>query len=157
VNGRRRVSSWAARGPLEAWLRTIVVRQGLRVRRAQVQFSSRLEAAVQTSPELLVMKAQLRELFAAALREAMASLEGPQRALLHRYYVDRLTIDELAEEHRVHRATAARWVAAAQRTLLSDVRRLLLARHQLGRSALNSAIRLVRSELGVSWSRLEPG
>ncbi len=157
VQGRRRLLTYSAHGPLEAWLRTIATRQGLRVRRAQVEYASRLEAVVEASPELAAMKSELRRLFNETLREAMGALAADHRALLHEYYVDRLTIDDLATRHGVHRATAARWVAGAQRTLLSDVRRLLLARHELGRSALNSALRLVRSGLDVSWSQFKKG
>jgi RNA polymerase sigma-70 factor (ECF subfamily) len=65
-----------------------------------------------------------------------------------------VTIDVLAAEHGVHRATAARWLADA-RTAVHDRTRVELAR-SLGAATheADSIIRLVEGRLDVSLDRL---
>jgi len=68
-------------------------------------------------------------------------------------HLDRLTIDDLARIYGVHRATAARWVAAAHEAVLDGCKRALAERLGLSTSELDSIIALVQSQLDISVHR----
>src|SRR6185295_15945801 len=82
-------------------------------------------------PELELVKERYREELAAAVREAFATLTAEQRNLLRLNYRDGRSIDEIGALMRAHRATVARWIAAAREQILDDTRRRLEARRQL--------------------------
>jgi RNA polymerase sigma-70 factor (ECF subfamily) len=50
----------------------------------------------------------------------------------------------------VHRATVARWIAAAKQAVLDRTRRLLMQDLQLGRDDVDSLIRLVQSRIELA-------
>jgi RNA polymerase sigma-70 factor, ECF subfamily len=84
-------------------------------------------------------------------------LSDHDRVLLRQHHLDQLTIDELASLHKVHRATAARWIANARASLLSRVRERMIERLSISGGELDSALRLARSQLEVSIHRLLGG
>ena len=92
--------------------------------------------------------------FERALRDAFAGLDERERNLLRLHFLDGLGIDGLAPVFGVHRATAARWLAAARTRLHDGVIALLQARLDVDARELESLARVVRSELEISLRSL---
>jgi RNA polymerase sigma-70 factor, ECF subfamily len=90
----------------------------------------------------------------AALRDALASVSPRARTLLRLHYLDGLTVDDLGRMYGVHRATAARWVAAARETVFDETRQRIEAGLGLGEESAADVVRLVQSQLAVSFHRL---
>ena len=86
----------------------------------------------------------------AAIRE----LEPRDRLLLKYHYLDGLTVDRIGALYTVHRATAARWIAAAREMLATRTQRILLEKLRVTPSELRSIARLVESQLDLSMRRL---
>jgi RNA polymerase sigma-70 factor (ECF subfamily) len=155
-----RIAGYAGRGSLKGWLRTITMRTFMKTARAAAADPATEDAALAGDvaaagdPELEYMKrlygAEVDRAFAAAL----AALTPRERNLLRQHHLDGLTIDELGAFYRVHRATAARWVAAAREALLDGIRARLADELQLTASEVESVIRLVQSRIHVSLSML---
>lgn len=113
-----------------------------------------LEAhAPEDDPELAYMKATYRAAFKSAFQEALESLQSRERTLRKQQIVDGLGIDELGALYEVHRATAARWVAAAREKLLLRTWRAFIARVRITSDECESIMRMVRSQLDVSLHR----
>ncbi len=106
-------------------------------------------------PGVAPAQRHLRERYAAelgrAISDAMAALTARQRTLLRLAYVDGLSVDVLGRMYAVHRATAARWLAAAPEALFDESRLRVEAALDAG---LTSVIRLVQSQIDVSLGAL---
>lgn len=146
-----RLAAYAGRGPLVGWLRVVAVRNLVeRKRRGGVQLDDAVLdhlAASELGPELAMLRVSYRQELAAAVIAAVAALEPRHRLLLRQHYLDGLSIDRLAVLHGIHRATAARRVAAIRDELAGAVRDQLLAKLGVGVATLESIVRLVGSEL----------
>jgi RNA polymerase sigma-70 factor (ECF subfamily) len=118
-----------------------------------------LEAAdLGADPELACVRHMYKEDFAAAFREAMAALSSRERNVLRMSHLDGLSIDQIGAVYRVHRATAARWIARAQETLLLETRQRLVDKLRISETEFESLMVLVRSHLDLSLHRfLGPG
>ena len=148
-----RIASWSGVAPLEAWLRATAVRMALTLlrERGQPRREPSFEEAMQSSdPELAYLRDRYRGECQAAFQAALASLSPRDRTLLRLRYLEALSIDALAPLHGIHRATAARWVAASRSRLLEGTRRELQARLGGSLTDLDSLLRLVRSDLVVN-------
>jgi RNA polymerase sigma-70 factor, ECF subfamily len=148
------ITQFRGRGDLRGWLRSIAVRMTWRLlerARRDVVLDDDATAGIVDDPEL----AHLRERYACALEqaitEAMAALSPRQRTLLRLAYVDGLTVDVLGRMYAVHRATAARWLAAAREALVEDTRVRL---HDAVGAGMTSVVRLVRSHIQLNLARL---
>jgi RNA polymerase sigma-70 factor (ECF subfamily) len=161
--GQRRLAEWQAQGPLLAFLRVSAVRLALKTRRAQRPEPEDPEEllARQTSgltPELSYLKESYRAVFREAFQESLDSLPSRDQLLLRQQILDGLTVDELGALHHVHRATVARWVAAARETLITRTRRKFFAALALGPDEGEGVMSLVRSRLDETIRRrLEQG
>jgi RNA polymerase sigma-70 factor (ECF subfamily) len=155
-----RIGEYQGRGTLKSWLRVCATRLALKhLRRARgtapgADDDALLEErAPADDPELACIKDSCREEFRAAFQDALSSLGERERALLRLYTVDGLSIDEIGAVYRVHRATAARWIASAEGTLLDRTRRALMDRGRIGRADCESMLRLVQSQLAATIRR----
>jgi RNA polymerase sigma-70 factor (ECF subfamily) len=152
----KEILGYGGRGDLQSWLRTVALRAAWKLaeaaRRAAPLDEDMLLAlpAPGDDPETERLKQVYAPEFKAALREALAGLERRDRNLLRQAFIDGLTIDQLAPLYRVHRATAARWLAAARAALLGATEKLLRARLGVGPPELESLWALVRSRLDLS-------
>ena len=162
-DGTPKLASYAARGPLRAWLGIAAARTALMQRRSQQRqrevpadddWSGAVIGISTDNPELELLKRQYKEAFAAAFRDGIAALDARSRALLKMSLVDGLSIDEIGAVYTVHRATAARWIHKASDDLHTQVRTRLIERLQLTPSQLDQLTALVRSQLDVSLSQL---
>jgi RNA polymerase sigma-70 factor (ECF subfamily) len=158
-----KISSYSGRGDLRSWLRVIVVRAlvdlGRDGRRRGPELAVEPDElfalpSPDEDPELAYLKEHYRQEFRAAFFAALAGRTPRERNLLRQRFVHGLTVDQIAPLYRVHRATAARWVGKARSDLLAGTRRELRARLRVGRSELESIMRLIQSQLDVSLSRV---
>ena len=152
-----RLHGYAGRGPLGGWLRVIAVRALVERRRArgEVPDDDLIDqvAAPAHSAELQLLRRRYASEFRAAFAWAVGSLDPSDRALLRQHHLDGVSLDELARLHGVHRATAARRLAAGRELLAARVRRRLLGELRVSGDTLDSIIRLVHSELALSLER----
>jgi RNA polymerase sigma-70 factor (ECF subfamily) len=156
------IATFRGRGDLRSWMRVAAMREVLRLvkqgkRDVLVDDDRFLDAVCPPNdPELGYLRNMFRKEITAAFARAVAALSDEQRGLL-RKQLDGVTIDELAAELGVHRATAARKLAAA-RDAVRDQTRRELAEGLGGVSAdADSLIRLVSGRLDVSFDRLLGG
>ncbi|MGE5183095.1 MAG: sigma factor-like helix-turn-helix DNA-binding protein, partial [Acidobacteriota bacterium] len=146
---------YGGRGTLRSWVRTIAVRTGRRMLGLESVETSReeelaeLPAAV-ADPELAMLRTRYRDQVRGAFAAAFAALGERERNVLRQYYIDGLTIDQLAALYHVNRATTARWVAGARLAVVRRTREQLVDRFGIAASEVDSIIRLVRSQLDVS-------
>lgn len=153
-----RIADYRGTGDLRAWMRVTAMRAALKLIRKEgreiASDDALLEArAPEDDPELAYMKATYRAAFKHAFQEALESLLPRERTLLKQQIVDGLGIDELGALYDVHRATAARWVAAAREKLLARTRRTFMLQARISSDECESIMRLVRSQLDVSLHR----
>jgi RNA polymerase sigma-70 factor (ECF subfamily) len=151
-----RIAGYSGRGSLGAWVRVVATREAARLLRKERRMGPAEDDALaqvlapEASPELDYLKRLYRDEFRAALQTAVASLSDRERLLLRQHALDGLSIDQLAAFHRVHRATTARWIAAARKAVLDGTRRALTQRLRLRPAEFESILRLIDSQLDVS-------
>lgn len=156
-NGRRpKLNEYGGSGELRGWLRITLVRLGLKTIRSRrpAEDDGVLEQhAVDSDPELLLAKAEARELFRTAFTDALGKLAVKERLLLKQHFVDGLTIDQLGTIHQVHRATAARHVQAARVQLVETLQRELMTAASISRGECDNVMAFVQSQLGATLKR----
>jgi RNA polymerase sigma-70 factor (ECF subfamily) len=149
------ILDYAGRGPLGGWLRITATREVVRLlrnTRREVELGDELVDGSTTAadPVLSSLKTRYRRELAEAFHTALAELSARDRTLLRYQLVDRLTIDDIAALHRVHRATAARWLSRIRDDLIETTRRLLAEKLGMADDEVASVLRLVQSELDIS-------
>ena len=154
-----KLAEYSGLGSLRGWTRTVALRLALNHKRdtaREVQDEGLLDALpfAGRDLELDYVRAQHRADFAAAFREALASLEGRSRNVLRLSYVDRLTIDQIGTMYGTHRATAARWLNQARDALMEQTRARLAQRLKLTQSDLTSLLGALQSNLEISLNRI---
>ena len=156
------IASSRGKGQLRSWLRAVAERLAMmhfRGKRETPTDDTALEgmAEIGADAQLAPWKQQYAAAFREAFEHSVKSLSEHDRVLLRQHHLDQLSIDQLATLHKVHRATAARWVAAARASLLSRVRERMIEKLAISGGELDSALRLARSQLEVSMHRLFGG
>ena len=138
------IATYTGRGDLGSWTRAIGVHESIkRARRARRDVSPDLAPEMPVpAPELVAMRGAYGQAFTQALSSAFGKLEASERTLLRQYFLDGLTIDVLAELYQIHRATAARRVAAARERLVESVRGMLKAELGMGDHSVDEIITL---------------
>ena len=151
-----KITEYSGRGPLGGWVRVLAVRTAIDLRRGRGERLPDLQAESPSAidPELGYLAERYRGEVEQALRDALAGLDGEQRTLLRMHFVDAVTLDELARLRNVHRATVARHLVAARKTILDEIRRQLHERLAISSDEFVSLIRLVRSRLQISVAQL---
>jgi RNA polymerase sigma-70 factor, ECF subfamily len=157
-HARAAIGDYAGRGALRSWLRVCVSRELVRLAKAQ-QRSEPLEEHLIADPgygddpALEELKAKYRAQLADAFRTALSELPARERTLLRYQLIDGLTIDEIGAIFRVHRATAARWLAKVRDDLVARTRTLMAEALGVDTAEAASIVRLVQSQLDVSVIR----
>ncbi len=158
--GAPRILGFTGRSTLSAWLRVVVVRTVIdRRRRAGAIIDDDEVTLAQTAtadldPELDLLRRTYAREFREAFAAAIAELAPEDRALLRQHHIDGVGLDALALLHGVHRATAARRLAAARETIFLKVRRRLLHDLNVGNATVDSILRIVQSDLDLSIDRM---
>jgi RNA polymerase sigma-70 factor, ECF subfamily len=156
------IADYAGRGPLRSWLRVSISRELVRLAKAQnraVPLEEHLVAdtGYGDDPALEELKAKYRAELADAFRTALTKLPARDRTLLRYQVIDGLTIDEIGSIYKVHRATAARWIAQIRDDLVERTRALMAEALGVDTAEAASIVRLVQSQLDVSVIRhLQP-
>jgi RNA polymerase sigma-70 factor len=152
-----RLERYAGRGALGGWLRVTATREVLNWLKARqrepVDDDEAMLGSIESpaeAPELQHLKERYRGEFSSAFRRAIQALEVRQRNMLRQHYLDELSLEELAALYKVHRATAARWLASARTTLLEKTRDQISQALGLNRLEVDSLMRLVQSRLDLS-------
>lgn len=149
------IGGYSGRGPLRAWMRVSISRELVRIAKAQhksVPLEEKLIAdpVFVEDPVLEELKLKYREQLANAFREALAALPARERTLLRYQVIDGLTIDDIGGIFKVHRATAARWIAKIRDDIVERTRALLAQALGVDTEEAASIVRLVQSQLDVS-------
>jgi RNA polymerase sigma-70 factor, ECF subfamily len=154
------IDEFSGRGDLRSYLRVIATRELVRVinrgrREVGVGDDAFFDMLSPSSdPELAYLRERYRGDVDAAMRAALVALPEQPRALLRYSMVDGWSIDRIGALYGVHRATAARWVAAAREELGAAIRAELAARLAIVVDEVDSIVRLVQSRIDVSLERL---
>lgn len=152
-----RLLGYAGLGRLEGLVIVSATREALSVlrKRGESQLddhSPRLAASGDPQRELL--KSELTKEMRSSFELAARSLTPRERNLLRLHFVDRLSIDEIGAMHRVHRATAARWLAGARDELTRRSRDAATSALALEGVEIGEVLDLIESRLSLSLSRV---
>jgi RNA polymerase sigma-70 factor (ECF subfamily) len=154
------LGEFSGRGDLRSYLRVMATRELVRAinkgrREVGITDDAFLDLLSPASdPELGYLRERYRTDVDAALRAALAALPEQPRALLRYSLVDGWTVDRIGALYGVHRATAARRVAAAREELGAAIRAELAAHLAISIDDVDSIVRLVQSRIDVSLERL---
>jgi RNA polymerase sigma-70 factor (ECF subfamily) len=156
-----RLATYSGSGPLINWLRVLTVRLAVDSKRAEPPLSTVLAegfaeqmVADRANPDLQLLMARYGQSLLDAVSRGLRDLPRRQRAVLRLYILSRLTIEELGRMYDVHRSTAARWIASAERSVFDTVKREFRERWALATSDVASLARLIRSQLPLSLERV---
>jgi RNA polymerase sigma-70 factor (ECF subfamily) len=158
-----RISHYAGRGDLGSWLSVSAVRVAYKLLRKEKREVSdddeHLASLSGSGPdvELSYVKQRCRSVFRESFTEAMAALGSREKNLLRQHYLDGLTLDQIGALYQTHRATAARWLAAARSALLGRTREALQRRLGAPMSDCESVIRMAQSQLEMTFHNLFVG
>jgi RNA polymerase sigma-70 factor (ECF subfamily) len=150
---------YAGVGDLAAWLCVSAVREVGHMRDKHGREESLEGHALDNLPsqdenqELAYLKKLYRHEFKEAFAEALDALDVRDRNVLRYQILKGLNIEKIGLIYGVHRATVARWIAAAREKLLIGTREGLLRRVRAEDVDLESIFRLIDSELDVSLRR----
>jgi len=154
-----KLAQYAGGGPLSHWVASVAGRAALSLHRRHNHRPTESLDDYEIpdegiDPELDALHARHRADFKQAFQAAVAGLPPRERAVLRALIVDDRTVADVAALYQIHRVTASRWLAEIRRTLLRDTRRWLKDRLQLDASSLDSAMRVLDSQLDLSLYRL---
>lgn len=156
-NGRGPLlARYDGRGALRRWVRVVASREAGRTWRADANEIAVDDDALfdllapQGDPVMSAVKQDAAAAFKRAFVSALGELERRERTVLRLHVLDGLTIDEIAPMYSVHRATVARWVAAAKQAVLDRTRRALMRELRLDAGEVDSLIRLVQSRIELT-------
>ncbi|ADO74598.1 DNA-binding regulatory protein [Stigmatella aurantiaca DW4/3-1] len=148
---------YAGKGPLVQWLRAVALREALNLL-AQQRAGAPLEsgtvlpelAAPGPDPELTLLKHRYAPEFKAALEAALRGLPARERNFLRLFFLESLTVEQIARMDGTHKSTVSRRMASARERVLTGMRRQLQERLALSVSELDSLVGQLRSQLDVS-------
>lgn len=152
-----RLQTYAGTGQLKRWLKIACTRLAIDTNRSDNARRDRGEQHGQLAaqltehdPELRLLKRKYRQAFRQAFATAMRDLTPKARNILRLHLINQRTIDEIAPIYKVHRATAARWLARARAEVLERSRASLGALLQADDRDVESIMHLIASRLDVS-------
>jgi RNA polymerase sigma-70 factor (ECF subfamily) len=150
--------AYSGTGALRGWLRVTALRAAIRAQRKlrahEPQDVAAALADATADPALQYQRRLYDAEFRAAFGHAVAALSVRERNLLKQSVLYGATIDELGALYHVHRATVARWLAAARERLADDTRLRMIAQLGIEPSDYDSIVQLIHSQLDISVARL---
>jgi RNA polymerase sigma-70 factor, ECF subfamily len=153
-----KIAEYSGTGPLAAWLRVVVLRAALKLKRSRGEQPLPREppdlALTESSPELQALRNRYRPLFDDAFRDALAGLTTDERNLLRLHFVDGVSMDELGKLFRVNRSTVFRRINSCTAALNRAIRVHVGEELGLSTSEFDSLADLVASDLQLSLSGL---
>jgi len=101
-----------------------------------------------------LIKSEMDEMFAVALREVVQALPEGERHALRMHLLAGWNVSQIGEALQIHRATAARWIASAKQRLNDNVRLLLRQRLDLSELELERLFSLMNTRLDLHLSQV---
>jgi RNA polymerase sigma-70 factor (ECF subfamily) len=163
-SGRRaKLADYKGLGALRGWVATAAAttlatqRRNEGRRREGAESLAERAFVVRLDPELQYLKERYAQPVHDAIIAALDASSARDKALLRLHLKERLSIDALGAMYGVNRATAARWLVAARRTVKMRTIERLRACLELNPTECESLLGLVNSQLEVSMlNHLEP-
>jgi RNA polymerase sigma-70 factor (ECF subfamily) len=156
-----RIASYAGAGPLGAFLCVTAVRIALDRAGGEAALRLTVDTAALTNvtartldPESEALSSQHRQTAQEAIDRALIDLPARDRAILRFYFLEGLNIEAIGAIYGVNRSTVARWLADIRGRLLDAVKARLGDVVGATPSELHSLLKVVRSGLRASLSRL---
>jgi RNA polymerase sigma-70 factor (ECF subfamily) len=157
VGNRPRIRTYTGKGPLRPWLRSAAVRAAVDVLRGEhpgEPLDSRiLPPRSGEDPEVGHLRRKFAGPLKAAVESALAGLPTDDRNALRFYFLEGMTVEQIASLRRVHKSNVSRLIARIRRDVLAEVRRKLSEGYALAEGELDSVLRLLQSQLHVSIER----
>lgn len=158
TNGDPKLALYRGTGPLPHWIASVAGREALGSMRkrkpADAIDDEDFLADAADDPELVALKSQHGAAFKEAFQAAVRELGSRERGILRALVVDDRSVNEVAAVYGIHRVTASRWVSELRADLLKRTRNQLRDRFHLDASSLESAMRMLDSNLELSLYRL---
>jgi len=157
VGDQPKLAQYEGSGPLSHWIASVAGREGLLVlRRRRITEPLDADALLDDDddPELAVLNTRHGADFKRAFQAAVADLPPRDRTVLRALLVDDRSVNDIAALYKIHRVTASRWLSEIRQRILRDTRTRLQQTLQLDASSVDSAVRIVASELDLSLYRL---
>lgn len=146
-------AGYSGRGDLAGWLCIVAVHAANR-RHVLEQRETTLESSptlmlpsTDVDPEMAFLQKEYRQELLAAFKEAIASLTARERNLLRLYFLDSLSIDQLAGLYGVHRVTASRWVNQVRDSVALRTREYLARQITLSEAGFQRVLGLIASQI----------
>ena len=158
-DGPPRIATYQGRGSLGDWLRVAAARNALNLAQGRgEQVRARTDPlgdlVGDDHPELRWLAERYAEAVNDAVRDAFATLDKDDRALLRMHYVDGIGLAELGALHSVHKSTMSRRISRARDAVLEATCAALSERLGGDGSGVGSLVQLVRSRIDVTLSRV---
>lgn len=153
TGGSPGLAQYGGRCHLYAWVRTIAVREALKILKKEKtarKHSEFLYGEAETQPSL--EKAQHREVVRTAFVATLGSLPQEQQTLLRLYYIDGRTMETIGEIYAVDKSTISRNLKAARDAIRHELHRYLREVLKLSTSEVDSLVETLVSQLEVSLS-----
>lgn len=148
------VMLYAGTGALGAWVRAVALNLLLNIAQRETREAPTDDALFdvvlgsEPTAEAMFVKLSCRAELSAAIAAAMAALDARDRGLLRHAFVDRRSVDAIGALYGVHRATAARWVAAARERLIDKTLEDLTSRLGISETEARSIVAAGMSGVG---------
>jgi len=155
-----RLKHYGGGTPLVAWLRLAARRAAIDLKRREGAARRRLNdlptalMRVARGPDWELVRARYQAQLEKALGTAIDDLAPRDRMVLRLYLLRGENIDQIGKICGVHRATVARWIVAARRSILESVSARLGAELGLSPAELASLTRDLKSQLDITLERL---
>ncbi|MES1207346.1 MAG: sigma-70 family RNA polymerase sigma factor [Pseudomonadota bacterium] len=154
-----RITSYAGRGPLAAWVAVAAQRVALDLRRVALRGAAADPDADQLlpareHPEADYVRSRYRAEFEAGVRSALAALGHRDRLLLRLTILSGLSHEQIAAIYGVNQSTVSRWISRARADVLAAAEHEVCARLGLPASEFRSLAGLFLSNLDLSISRV---
>jgi len=151
-----RIVAYLGRGPIAHWVQVTAMRvaQTFKRRGARREVAMEIPDVVASvlgdDPELAPFADQLRGPFAEAFNEALQELSARERNVLRLYLIEEVSAEKIGKMYRVHRATVARWIAQARRSVHLSTKKRLADRLELQPMSFESVMGQMMSGVDLS-------
>jgi RNA polymerase sigma-70 factor (ECF subfamily) len=160
VDAPGRIGQYNGQGPLGAWIATAVRRIAVRLVKANAtgKFVGEEVLAKQFSqsadPDIEILRGRYKQLFDEAIVTALRRLSSRERLILRLNMVEGISMDRIAKMHGVSQPTISRWLQQSRLEILRTVRDLVRDDLDVDDGEFDSLLRLLRSQVDFSFSRL---
>ncbi|WP_225414173.1 sigma-70 family RNA polymerase sigma factor [Stigmatella hybrida] len=156
-----KIAEYTGRGALLSWVRVTAVRIAIKLQAVEKptahEDTDTLFAALPApgaDAELDLIKRRHHTDFRQAVSEAFSGLSNDERHLFRLYFVDQLSMYELAALFRVNQSTVSRWLKTARQRIYEETQRRLQARLGLSPRDFKSYLAVLDSQLELGISQL---